>query len=110
MTMIKKKILVVIVNLLWFIMGFTVLHGLSGRWFDAENLLRREDYEIYNIPLWQYVMYYFILTLFLIIHALLIIYYNKDKSKWRKFLSNIIYITVFIILYIVTIIIPVYFY
>jgi hypothetical protein len=72
---------VIIPVLTVFIMGV-----LSGIWFDAEDLLKRPDIEVYETPMYQYAVYYLTLFALSIIEIILIIKYKKSStSLFRSF-------------------------
>lgn len=77
-----------------------ILGIMQGIWFDTENLMEREDFEIYHPPLWQYITYYSTLILLSIINVCLVIMYGKQgrvqkNISWLFYVLIIFYFTVF---------------
>lgn len=92
----KYCLFCVVINIL---ITCIVLFVLCGTWFDWENLQKRQDYEVYQIPLWQYIIYYVILLLSFVINVVLFNQVKRSSDKRGCFLG------VFVSIYIIAIII-----
>ena len=55
----KKTVLGLVAFVLLPLAGLIVIGGvMQGGWFDTENLMELPDMEVYEIPCWQYCVYY----------------------------------------------------
>jgi hypothetical protein len=67
---------------------------LQGAWFDTEKLLKRPDIEIYQRPMYQYLIYYTVLAMISLLEILLIRFYTKKSKSNYKYV--IVGITLFV--------------
>ena len=69
---------------------------LQGKWFDSEELIKRDDIEIYIKPAWQYVVYFFILLSLIVINSSILIYYRRiDKSRNKYWITTMTILIMF---------------
>lgn len=80
----KKGLILFISNIICILITIFILCVFCGVWFDTENLLKHDDYEIYHPPLWQYFVYYLSLILLSIINLILVVRYKKQGRIHRN--------------------------
>lgn len=81
----KARVYIITGYLMPFIIVF-ILGLMQGAWFDGENIMERDDVEVYIIPLWAFYVYYITLCFLSLVSVIILIkYFRMSSSKMRYF-------------------------
>ena len=79
------------------ILYVVIMAGLHGAWFDIEEWIERPEYaEIYMYQDWQYVTFYIVMIVIILLQCTFICLYILKRKPFPLFQLLIIYIVAFI--------------